>query len=168
MTQLDSNYDGLAWGSHLPVLLAAVAASHGSVLELGIGHFSTPALRAICLPMHRKLVSVEDNQEWFDAFKEYADDLHRLLHADYDNIVATLARERWGAVFIDNSPGGERRRKDFAALIHSSDFVVVHDYHAENEEAISPMLKNLNWRIYRKYSPPTLIASETRQIPNSI
>jgi hypothetical protein len=168
MTTLDNNYDALAWGSHLPALLAAVASSSGPVLEIGIGHFSTPALRALCLPLHRKLVSVEDNSEWFNEFRNYEHDLHRLINADYDNVLPILAKEHWGAVFIDNSPGGEGRKKDFMLFILNSDYVVVHDYHAENEEAIGPLLSKLDYRIYRKYQPPTLIASASKRIPDSL
>jgi hypothetical protein len=165
---LDNKYDALAWGSHLPVLMAAVAASSGPVLEIGIGHFSTPALRALCIPLHRKLVSVEDSSEWFNEFRNYERDLHRLINADYDNMLPILAKEHWGAVFIDNSPGGERRRKDFISFIPCSDYVVVHDYHAENEDAIAPLIGKLEYRVYRKYQPPTLIASASKSIPDCI
>ena len=36
------------WQSHLPALLACIAVTHGPVLELGVGHFSTPHLHALC------------------------------------------------------------------------------------------------------------------------
>jgi hypothetical protein len=39
---------GLKWGSHLPSLAACLASSRGPVIELGVGHFSTPFLHAYC------------------------------------------------------------------------------------------------------------------------
>jgi hypothetical protein len=163
--QIDNTYDPLAWGSHLAPLMGCLGATSGQVLELGIGHFSTPILHEYCVWSGRKLVSVEDNKEWFDTFKEpYERSLHKFINASYADIVPELAKEKWGVVFIDNSPGGQRRADDFASLIHSTDFVVVHDYHGENEDAISPLLGPLkaNWKKYSKYQPPTLIASLTR------
>jgi len=35
-------------GTHLPALLACVSRTAGGVIELGVGHFSTPILHAVC------------------------------------------------------------------------------------------------------------------------
>lgn len=166
MTQLDNTYDGLAWGSHLAPLLACICQSDGPVLELGIGHFSTPILHAVCTNMGRKLVSVEDNEEWVRAFQKYDFGCHHILHRDYDHM--DFDDEIWGVTFIDNSPGGERRKKDFERFIQSSDYVVVHDYELENRDAIGPIIDASNKIlacVYHAYNPPTLIASMKRGLP---
>lgn len=168
MTQLDNTYDGLAWGSHLAPLLACICQSDGPVLELGIGHFSTPILHAVCTNMGRKLVSVEDNDEWYKAFvNKYDFGVHHIFHKSYDEL-EFLWKEKWGVVFIDNSPGGERRKKDFISAISVSDYVVVHDYELENRDAIGPIIdasSKILACVYHAYNPPTLIASMKRGLP---
>jgi hypothetical protein len=171
MTQLDDRYDALAWGSHLVPLMACVCATNGPVLEMGIGHFSTPALHAVCDVMGRDLVSVEQSKEWYEEFKSYSNKRHRVVLVDsYDSDDIICDPWAWWSVaFIDNSPGGERRKKDFSRLINNSDYVVVHDYERENLEAIHPILEAslaINWVIYSRYNPPTLVASKKKLIAN--
>lgn len=74
----------------------------------------------------------------------------------------------WSVVLIDNSPGGERRKNDFLSMIECSEFVVCHDYHKENQEAIEPLLDNMNRYVCNYYQPPTLVASLTRKIPDAL
>lgn len=168
MTQLDDRYDALAWGSHLVPLMACICQTDGPVLELGIGHFSTPILHAVCTNMARKLVSVEDNVEWYKAFNQgYDFGVHHIYNKSYDEI-DSLWKEQWGVVFIDNSPGGERRKIDFMNAISVSDYVVVHDYELENEEAIGPLINKSNKIlscVYTAYKPPTLVSSMKRGLP---
>lgn len=177
---LDSTYDALAWGSHLPTLFGALGASRGPVLELGVGHFSTPALHAYCGAAGRQLISVDDNAEWFALFKDkyqvgngaYE---HGFIFGPYDEIVPRLCNQEWGVVFIDNSaPGlssGARRAKDFALLVPHSDFVVVHDaqVEAENYQAIRPLLVDTDGsHLSTAYFPHTLIVSQRKPIPASV
>lgn len=147
--------------SHLPALIACVMDSYGinhlPVLEIGIGHFSTPQLRALCGTL-RSLISVESNEEWRELFKaKYPSDRHRIL-ASLDEVTAVA----FDVVFIDDSPGGSNRANHFNRFINCSKYVVVHDYHYDNEEHIAPILdahRDINWRIINTYEPPTLIAS---------
>lgn len=153
-----SNKNEVAWTSWLPALGFALARSGGPVLEIGIGHFSTPFLHEYCKGAERMLISVEDNAEWAAQFK-------RLNHKDRfvhegrwdDGVIPNI---HWGCVFIDNSPGGEARLRPFLAFLGNSDYIVVHDYHRENEEAIKPFLGGINHRIFSDYEPPTLLASK--------
>lgn len=165
----DNTYDALAWGSHLPALLGCLGATSGRVLELGVGHFSTPALHAYCGAAKRDLVSLESNVAWFQYFAskfELKNHVFRL--AEFEETGYSKCRTCWSVALIDNSPGGERRKKDFAALLPVSDFVVVHDFHRENEEAITPLLTGNKFWVCNRYQPPTLVASLTRSIPESI
>lgn len=164
-TELDNRYDALAWGSHLTPLLSCVCATEGPVLELGIGHFSTPILHGVCEAMNRQLVSVEDSAEWHVAFTKYNTPLHDVILSGYDTEAPFLMQD-WGTVFIDNSPGGERRKKDFSRFLPMAQFVVVHDYERENEEAIAPLLGGVTWVVYTEYRPPTLVASIKRKLPS--
>lgn len=161
---MSSYQEQLEWGSFLPALVAAVADSEGDVLEIGIGHFSTPILHSLCMALGRKLVSVEDNAEWVSPLVRYRNTGHLLYLGDYDIILPKMASSKWGVVLIDNSPGGWRRLKDFEMFIDKAEIVLVHDYHRENEEAIKPMLtaRNIKHLVVNDYQPPTLVASLTR------
>lgn len=150
------------WCSFMPALMRAMVSSSGPVLEIGIGHFSTPVLHEVCLAQNRMLISVEDNLEWHENFAaKYVCSNHMLYFADYDQILPTFAemRSKFGVVFIDESPGGSRRRKSFELFMPVSQYVVVHDYHRENSEAIQPLLTpDIQWKVYSDYDPPTLLA----------
>lgn len=87
---LDSTYDGLAWGSHLPALMAALGAMDGPVIEVGVGHLSTLVPNAFCRSAGRFLASIEDDPEWNELFsKRYASVSHGFYHGKYDEIVPT-------------------------------------------------------------------------------
>lgn len=154
-----TNKNEVAWTSFMPALGYALGASFGPVLEIGVGHFSTPFLHAFCKASVRPLYSMEGNLDWGDSFRlKYKSNFHPFMVGPYD--YATLAsHNHFGVVFIDNSPGGEGRVAPFKALLGHSDYLVVHDYHRENEEAIKPFLEGVNYKIYNDYEPPTLLAS---------
>lgn len=150
------------WGSHIPALAACVGMSTGPVLELGVGEFSTPLLHALCGVSGRKLYSVEENREWWEKLRDRfhsKEPWHQFFLTLYDQLTKDWKNETWGTVFIDNSPGGARRAKDFAAFFPVSEFVVVHDYHLDNEEHIAPMLHDKSYMIYVRQFPPTLVAA---------
>lgn len=154
----------LMWGSHLPVLAACVTMTTGDVLELGIGHFSTPFLHTLCAALRRQLVSVEADANWLEKMPLGRSQHHRMLVGDYDVIVPELANRRWSVTLIDNSPGGPRRSKDFKTLLPVSEFVVVHDYHRDNEEAIAPLLSGKYYAVSKLYEPPTLVVTKNPSV----
>lgn len=160
----------LEWGSHLPALMACLGATRGHVVEFGMGHYSTPVLHSFCVSAGRFLLSVEQNREWFDEFASvYEHPLHRLLCSEYDEVFSgEFMKLEWSVALVDNSPGGERRKKDFLRLIECAEFVVVHDYHKDNEEAISPVLGHLHRVVCSRYQPPTLVASKHWDIPHPL
>lgn len=160
----DDVYDACCWGSHIPALLACLADTVGPVLEIGMGHFSTPALHAYCVQANRKLVSVEKDPKWLETFRH----LEHTNHGFVNSIDKVLTWTTWSVVFIDDSPGGENRLNHFQRFIGKAHYVVVHDYHLDNEQAIAPVIDGLNSHITKSYQPPTLIASQHRTIPQSI
>jgi hypothetical protein len=147
-----TNKNEVAWSSWLPAVGFALARSTGPVLEIGIGHFSTPFLHEYCKGANRALFSIESDDGWRNEFKaRYATPLH--------SFGPLIFGDHLGVVFIDNSPGGEARANPFRMWLNHADFIVVHDYHRENEEAIKPLLEGVNYRIFSDYNPPTLLAS---------
>lgn len=111
-------YDN-AWGSHRPVLFAALEFTKHlglPVLELGCGDNSTPYLREYCKDNKLTLYSYDSKKEWADKFGAiYVDnwDEKGFWHMDY------------GVVLLDMAPGEYRR----IALqkLHHVRIVVAHD-----------------------------------------
>lgn len=162
------NYQEQAmWGSHLPALMVALAGSTGPVLELGVGNFSTPVLHAVCGALKRNLVSLEADHMWAQQFSHLVLDRHKIFCVDYFHYLENIdPSTRYGVAFIDHSPGGESRAKAFRLLSQRAAYVVVHDYHLENEDAISPMLLGMKWfAVTSTQQPPTLIASRDFELP---
>lgn len=115
------------WASHLPVLVAAVAATRGPVLELGAGWYSTPVLHALC---HggRRLVTVETDAAWLVHFADLATANHRLAAAA---TATDWHREQWAVVFVDGRPA-KLRRHHIVGLRGRADLFVVHDTEPEH------------------------------------
>lgn len=154
---VNTEADQMAWGSHQCALIECVAKTRGPILELGIGHFSTPLLHHYCKAAERYLLSVEAYVEWYNTFRHYGGPMHGFALAEYDDIVPKLAQQSWSVVLIDNSPGGARRAKDFRLLWPRSEYVVIHDYHHDNEEAIGSILDGHITKLFNEYQPPTLV-----------
>lgn len=156
-----------SWGSYMPPLMACLAATgSGAVLEIGMGHWSTPVLHAYCEGANRRLVSCEHDPDWAEPFVEkYKTNLHT-LYATYD-VFPELAKEYWSVVLIDNSPG-ERRGADAELFVGRAEVVIVHDW--SSEEISKPFLERKlldKWRYalyYTAYSPHTLILTNREDI----
>lgn len=166
-----TNANEVAWTSWLPALGFALARSGGPVLELGAGHFSTPFLWHYCMGADRHFSSFEENTEWLKQFRHLDCNQGRIVGVtDYHLASKSTAIHftekglRIGVAFIDNSSGGIARSKPFEALLDVCDYIVVHDYHRENEEAIKPFLEGVNYRVFNDYNPPTLLASKLHQV----
>lgn len=122
--------------THQPVLYAAVMKSKGPILELGCGDGSTPLLHELCEQQGRRLVTVENNREWWDRYrKQYVTEWHRFIFAD--DWPAVLTDDQldieWGVVFVDQSPW-EARHQSIRIFGDHAEYVVLHDcdYFPEN------------------------------------
>lgn len=162
-------------GSHLPLLLACVTATTGPVLEIGIGHGSTPCLHSVCCPT-RRLVSLEDSPQWVAIFNEWAVDGHELGLDNHENIARYSDPEniwgvrRWGVVFIDDSPGGRPRAEQLERFLPVADYVIMHDAQDTGDNygpamEVIERLKVPHHVMYKRFFPWTLAASLVRPIP---
>ena len=149
--------DALRWGSHIPALAACLASTSGNVIELGVGHSSTPFLHAYCTNSDRRLYSFEDRKEWADKFQNV-----KHVWSYCDALSSAVSAFEWAVCFIDSGDGASSRSKLFALALPRCHYVLVHDYHQGIEESIAPLLSGVNHYIYNKYDPPTLIASMRR------
>ena len=115
-------------GSHLPLLMKAVAETTGPILELGCGLYSTTPLHWACWVPQRKLVTYENNPGFFDFLKAYQTEWHE-VHCidDWDAIDISGP---WSVAFVDHEPG-LRRGIELGRLTHA-EYVVVHDSEGRN------------------------------------
>lgn len=153
-------------GSHLPVLTKIMNLTTGSVLELGMGIFSTPYLHWACYLEKRKLVSYDHNSECVNWFKTFVNDYHEIRFVDnWDN--ADLSGH-WSVALVDHAPT-PRRKTEIARLADSADYLVIHDSQPERNgrqkySQIYPLFK------YRKdfgrENPLTTVLSNFQDLTN--
>lgn len=155
----------LNWGSHLPALMACVAACDGPVLEIGCGHFSTPCLHALCSALGKELVTLEVHDGWRERFVGYSCGWHRVLKQT-DDVVRGFGRESWGVVFIDDD--ADNRLGWMDVFFGRADYVLFHDcnFPCYDGPLRGWLERNpCEHRIYTMYSPHTLVVSRKRKIP---
>ncbi len=156
------------WSSFMPALLAVLKATTGAVLEVGVGHYSTPFLHDYCLANRRELVSAEEDMDWALPFRnQYARRGHTFYIGEYDAMIASFTRDTpWSVILLDHSPG-PRRGADMVRLLDAVEFIVIHDYHLAIEEAVKPHLAGLNHHAVPSV-PPTLVVSKQRAMPPGV
>lgn len=154
-----------SWGSHLVPLMACITATRGPVLEVGIGHWSTPLLHRYCVAAGRRLVSIESDREWAKLFMHLNVSHHQVQAASYNESLERLAGEDWSVVFLDHSPGF-RRAHDALPFLDRAEFIVVHDFAEDVKAAFTAdVLDHWSHRAVAEFSPKTLVLGK-REIPS--
>lgn len=147
------------WGTHIPVVVKALQASKGPVLELGTGAFSTPLLHMLCLDQERELISYEDVPDFVTAHKHFVTDKHKIhLVDDWDKV--DLQERRWSVALIDHPE--DRRLPEALKLVDNTDYVIIHDSNGRWEKYYhySQLYPHFKYRyIYDKTSPHTTVLS---------
>jgi len=118
--------------THIALLLKVLDTSKGDVVELGGGAFSTPLLHWYCKNKGRKLITYEDNYDYYLFEKQFQSRHHRIiLVKSWDEVDVKTHR---GLVFVDhggraitNTWYGYRRGMDAIRFKDSADYVVLHD-----------------------------------------
>jgi hypothetical protein len=114
------------YSTHLPMLVNFVKKTNGTVIEFGMGDFSTPALHAIC--EGRMLESYDNHPDWTERFGYMRSENHVVKYVDnWDSL--DLSGKHFSVAFVDHAPG-ERRIVEIERLKDIADFVVVHDSEA--------------------------------------
>lgn len=124
------------YGSHLPLLTAAVALTTGRVVELGSGLYSTPVLQAICLAQHRPLHTIDNDRDWLASVWREGSQLHTSQHiADWLDLHRNGGLLRCDVAFIDMAPASARtdairvmRRWARILVVHDTEFEQQHNY----------------------------------------
>lgn len=133
------------WDSHRPLLWAALEATQGLVVEMGIGEGSTPYLSEYCKERNRELVSYENNEEWYNKMKDrFSHNIVYVKNWDFVQVRPSL-------LFIDHAPG-ERRRVDLYRFSDIAKVVVCHDTEpaAEHGYKMGPVLDKFKYRLNYK------------------
>ena len=153
-------------GSHLPVLVRALKATVGPVVELGAGMYSTPILHALCEAEGRKLVTYENSSEYFDWATAFKSQIHEVCLVDnWDDV--DLSTVNWSVAFVDHAPN-ERRWKEVIRLTHA-EYVICHDSNSQwkrkyNYDKAYPLFKYQ--KQYRDRHPNTVILSNINPVEN--
>jgi hypothetical protein len=144
------------YATHLPLLTRVISLTPGSVLELGMGEYSSLVLHEMC--KDRRLVSIEQDEQWFRRFAYLSEDQshHEMyLFPDMDKADVVIRSTRWRVCFIDHHPA-ERRIIDAAKVVNVP-AVVLHD--SENP-VYEPILRMFKYRFtYRRLTPWTSFLS---------
>lgn len=120
---------GKSRGSYLPILSIFVSNTSGNILELGVGFCSTPYLHWNCYPKKRKLVSYENNPEYYSFARSWEDNFHEIYCiSSWDNIDFSNS---WSIAFIDHCPHF-RRAIEAKRLMHA-DYLIIHDSESRND-----------------------------------
>ena len=107
----------------MTLLIKALAATEGTVVEVGGGVFSTPLLHWLCKMQDRRLITYENEQQYYDFSREFQSRQHSIrLIKDWDEMDFKSHR---GVVFIDHHP--EARRGLDALRFKDADIIVMHD-----------------------------------------
>lgn len=157
------------YGSHIPILAAAVAQTTGPVLELGAGDSSTPMLHYMCKGMGRGLVTFDNDPKWVLRFAEYNGKTHMVCGVCPPWTMSVEKPEcwypsqgfdRWGVAFVDCAPA-EIRTPLIQRLKDLADLIVVHDSEAKyGYERVIPEFKYVSE--FRRFRPYTLVLSNYR------
>jgi len=136
------------FNNHRPLLLACLNATGGNVLEFGMGEGSTVVLHEYCKKSNRKLMSLENNKEYFESFKDLENENHFCMFVP-DWKKHKFPTTPFGVVFIDHAPA-EQRHID-AIRFKDSQVVVVHDTEHEGLDydvyKIAEIAKHFKYRI---------------------
>lgn len=152
-------------GSHLPVLMKAVAETEGPILELGCGLYSTNPLHWACWVPKRKLVTYENKPEFYEFLKQYETDFHE-VHCIDDWETIDISGP-WSVAFIDHDPGKGKLRWKEAARAQHAELLVVHDSEPRNDHKYG--FSNLTPLFKYQFSftetwPQTTIFSNTHDV----
>lgn len=152
------------WSTHNYVLLQCLLASKGPVLEVGSGLYSTPLLHWMCRLQGRKLLTYENEQEFYDMARVFKSRMHRVEHIeDWDTMDFNT---HWGVVLIDHHPE-KRRAVDIVNFKDSADYIVIHDTDREDKYDFAKAWPHFKYRYtWQGCKPWTTVVSNTKDLSN--
>jgi hypothetical protein len=153
------------YGTHLVPLIAAVMATKGDVLELGMGDFSTPMLHELLKRTDRLLVSIENDKEWFKNFSDLGNDKHFLYNSKYNIVITNL---NFSVVLVDNAPA-EDRINAIQHYMNDTEIFVVHDTDKMDYYGYTEAFKQFKYtKTYERYKKSTTLLSNSIDVTKII
>ncbi len=160
VTQMNAN------GTHYCLLAALIQNTTGPVVELGVGHYSTPMLHFMC--QNRPVTSIETNIDWYNYFNDLCGKgSHNLEHTNEFLISSYLHNDNrvWDVAFIDHGPEPDRP-KCVELLRNRAKYIIVHD---SEPNAVAygwnGIFDTFKYKYYWDfYGNGTTIVSETEEI----
>lgn len=110
--------------THQRLLVCGALQTQGTILELGVGWYSTPLLHEISKAQKRRLITIDNNPYWLNQFRNLQNPYHTFIDIGWWGEMQ--AEDHYGLVFVDNGQPIEREyciRK----LINRADLFVMHD-----------------------------------------
>jgi len=102
-----------AYGTHQRMLTRAALRVEGSMLELGVGWYSTPILHEIAVCQNRRLLSHDNDPAWLEKLKlVFSHPLHQFALLNRED----WKTDNWGLVFVDHGPPPDLPRNDRGLL----------------------------------------------------
>jgi hypothetical protein len=176
-------------GTHKKFLQFYVEITNGDILEFGTGHNSTGLIRSLIEGSDRKLISYENNYDWYTLMKKtYPENKnHQYIYIDetktnWESVISVLPKLNFSVVFIDQSPW-DARRITMEHFRDTSEYVLIHDVDYFPNNGIFGSVKQIegqiegqfdfsdisdNWKLYypekpwpAPTGPPTLVFSNT-------
>jgi hypothetical protein len=116
-----------SYATHQPLLIWALNHSKGDIVELGIGHYSTPIISAVSHRDGRNALSLEDNKEWLKNYSNKETAIHRFSEVKYwPDTISEIAQKQWGMVFVDQEDHA-MRLEAVRQLKPKCEWLVMHD-----------------------------------------
>lgn len=175
------------YSTHQSLLVSALLASSGPVIELGGGYYSTPLLSTFAHYQQRPIYTLETNEWVYDRIKSFESKFHRIhIMPGFRFAEGRFDRERgvdirtyierqqtklralcvvhrhWGLVFIDHAPGF-LRSPALEFFADKADFVSIHDSEHVDHYNLKVAFAAFQYRYdFSAYRPNTTILSNFR------
>ena len=151
--------------THITMLMKVLEISKGDVIECGGGIFSTPLLHWMCKAMNRKLISYEQDLEYYNFERAFQSRQHIIRFVeDWDAIPIP---KHVGMVFIDHHPP-ERRMIETLRFKDVTDYIVIHDTERTTREYNRPeVFEQFKYRYdWKACKPHTSVLSNFHNLSN--
>lgn len=151
-----------AKSTHNPMLIKTILISDGPVLEVGAGIYSTPLMHWLCKMLGRKLVTYENDPNFYWFAKKFMSNEHRVKFIEsWDKMDFNT---HWGVVLIDHSPES-RRVVDLINFKDKADYIVVHDTEAKEEYNWGKVWSHFKYRYtWKDCRPWTTVVSNSKDL----
>ena len=118
------------FATHQVFLQHYISKTTGDIIEFGCGHGSTPLILDTIKGTNRKLVSLENDLEWYTKMLTLypENDQHTYIHvSDWEQEINKI-KEKYSIVFIDQSPWEARKlTMDYFNKHKLGEYIIIHD-----------------------------------------